>query len=264
MTGGFELGLERAGFGPVKWQVEIDDYATKVLEKHWPDVKRYRDIRDCGKHNMESVGLICGGFPCTPFSVAGKQKGKEDDRYLWPEMVRIITELRPSIVIGENVSGFIKMGLDTAISDLAGIGYESVTFSIPACAVDAPHLRQRVFVVGYSEKLHINDCGNKREKSTAQVSKSGDTGGQNDVADSDSTNDNIQGKNNTRNKSRYNKSFSGKKPRYDKWFPEPAVDRVVNGIPSRVDRLKCLGNSVVPQVSQAIGEILMEWIECQK
>ena len=127
LTGGFELGLLRSGLvHEIKWQVEINDYATKVLEKNFPTVKRYRDIKDVGKHNLETVDLICGGFPCQPFSTAGKRKGKEDDRYLWPEMFRCIKEIQPSWVIGENVPGIVNMELDKALSDLEGIGYETI------------------------------------------------------------------------------------------------------------------------------------------
>ncbi|MCK9568534.1 DNA cytosine methyltransferase [Candidatus Pacearchaeota archaeon] len=149
--GGFDLGLERAGM-TVKWQVEIDDFCNKVLAKHWPNVKRYRDVKEVGKHNLEPVDLICGGFPCQPFSVAGKRRGTEDDRHLWPEMFRVIDELRPRWVIGENVAGFINMGLDQSISDLEGIGYEVGTFVIPACAVNAPHRRDRVWIIAQNSE----------------------------------------------------------------------------------------------------------------
>src|SRR3990172_13197899 len=92
--GGFDLGLERAGF-QIKWQVEKDEWCKKILEKHWPGVRRYKDIHEVGAHNLEAVDLICGGFPCQPFSIAGKRKGEEDDRHLWPEMLRVISELKP-------------------------------------------------------------------------------------------------------------------------------------------------------------------------
>ena len=103
--GGLELGLERTGGFKTKWQVEIDEYCLKVSERHWPNVQRFRDIKECGKHNLSTVDLICGGFPCQPHSVAGKRKGAEDDRNLWPEMFRIIREVNPRWVICENVPG---------------------------------------------------------------------------------------------------------------------------------------------------------------
>lgn len=154
--GGFDLGLERAGM-ECKWQVEIDDFCNRVLEKHWPRVKRYRDVREVGAHNLEPVDLICGGFPCQPFSVAGKQRGKEDDRHLWPEMFRIVSELRPTWVVGENVPGLVRLGLDEVLSDLEGIGYSTQTFDIPACAVDAPHVRHRIWIVAFAGRERLEE-----------------------------------------------------------------------------------------------------------
>lgn len=147
--GGLDLGLERAGW-TIKWQVEVDEWCRKVLTKHWPDVPRYGDIRELKGDELEPVDLICGGFPCQPFSVAGKRRGAADDRYLWPEMFRIIKALRPAWVLGENVANIVNMALDTVLSDLESEGYEAATFVIPACAVGAPHRRDRVWIVAYS------------------------------------------------------------------------------------------------------------------
>lgn len=144
--GGFDLGFERAGM-ECKWQVEIDDYCNKVLAKHWPDVRRYKDVKECGKHNLEPVDVICGGFPCQPHSVAGKRRGADDDRNLWPEFLRIVREVRPTWVVAENVPGIVSLYLDTVLSDLEGEAYSCWTFNIPACAFDAPHRRERIFVV---------------------------------------------------------------------------------------------------------------------
>lgn len=144
--GGFDLGLERAGM-TIKWQVEIDDFCNKVLEKHWPDVKRYRDIKELRGDELEPVDLICGGFPCQPFSAAGKRRSKEDDRYLWPEMLRVIRAVRPNWIIGENVAGIVSLALDDVLSDLENEGYACQSFIIPACAVNAPHRRDRVWII---------------------------------------------------------------------------------------------------------------------
>ena len=134
--GGIDLAAEKVGFETIA-QVEKDDYATKVLEKHWPDVHRVRDIRDFPDRDYGTVTLISGGFPCTPFSVAGKRRGKEDDRYLWPEMLRVIQKLKPTWTLCENVAGFISMGLEDALLDLESASYEVQPFLIPACGVGA-------------------------------------------------------------------------------------------------------------------------------
>lgn len=154
--GGLDLAAEWAGITTVG-QCEWADYPTKVLEKHWPDVPRWRDIRTLTgesfyeRTGLRTVDIISGGFPCQPFSVAGKQRGKEDDRYLWPEMVRVIKELRPTWVIGENVAGIVKMALPDILFELEACGYRTRTFLIPACAVGARHRRYRVAIVGYSK-----------------------------------------------------------------------------------------------------------------
>lgn len=154
--GGLDLAAELAGVKTIG-QCEWEEYPTKVLEKHWPDTPRWKDIRTLTgddfyeRTGRRTVDIISGGFPCQPFSVAGKQRGKEDDRYLWPEMVRVIKELRPTWVVGENVAGIIKMALSDILYELEACGYRTRTFLIPACAVGARHRRYRVAIVGYSE-----------------------------------------------------------------------------------------------------------------
>lgn len=152
--GGLDLAAEMAGFKTVG-QCEWADFQTKVLEKHWPDIPRWRDIRTLTgesfyeKTGLRTVDVISGGFPCQPFSVAGERKGQDDDRYLWPEMLRVIEELRPTWVLGENVPGIVNLALDTVLSDLEGRGYACWPFIVPACGVDAPHKRERVCIVAH-------------------------------------------------------------------------------------------------------------------
>lgn len=362
--GGLDLAAEQAGFTTVG-QCEYADYPTKVLEKHWPDVPRWRDIRTLTKESFyertgrRTVDVISGGFPCQPFSVAGKQRGKEDDRFLWPEMVRVITELRPTWVVGENVAGIIKLALDDVLSDLEAEGYTTRTFLIPACGVGAPHQRYRTAILGYTEHNGpftpeipggIAETGRRGEegkkaasefKGTSQPGNLQDVantsiegvrrlsvqqresrqasvdpvGSRKDVADTESSTErrlpgreekkesglggsgeNVEHTNSTGCEEQYaatipvNKRFVGggcdkgnicdttgqglpdgaaqpmgergkesESKRSDWWSVEPNVGRVAHGIPCRVDRLKCLGNAVVPQqfypVFKAIADI---------
>ena len=222
--GGLDLGLERAGM-VCRWQVEIDPFCQKVLPKHWPDVPRYGDARDVG-YNLEPVDLVAGGFPCQPHSVAGKQKGAADDRNLWPEFIRIIRELRPRYVLAENVPGIASTYLDQVLSDLESEAYTCWTFNLPACAFDAPHRRERIFVIAYSM------C----EYSKKHFSRS-EHGG----------------------------AFEAQKVRGDHFERDwrtaaSELLRVDDGFPNRVDRRRIgtLGNAVVPQVAEWIGRRIIE------
>ena len=147
--GGLDLAAEWAGFRTVG-QCEWADYPRAVLEKHWPGLPRWRDIRTLTKESfyeqtgLHTVDVISGGFPCQPFSVAGKQRGKEDDRYLWPEMLRVIHELQPTWVIGENVPGIVNLALDEVLADLEAEGFEVQCFLVPACGVDVAELEERL------------------------------------------------------------------------------------------------------------------------
>jgi DNA (cytosine-5)-methyltransferase 1 len=148
--GGFDLGFERAGF-EIKWQVEIDPFCRRVLEKHWPHVRRYEDVRECGVGNLESVDVIVGGFPCQDISSSNSHKPGIDGAKsgLWREMARIVRELRPRFVVVENVSDLLHRGLGSVLGDLADVGYDAEWESLPACAFGLPQPRWRVFVIAY-------------------------------------------------------------------------------------------------------------------
>ena len=169
-VGGFSYAAEQivGGFETVAF-VERDEYCQKVLRKHWKDVPIYNDIRSFNGKDYKDADIVVGGFPCQPWSVAGAQKGSEDDRDLWHEMVRIIEDIRPRWVIGENVSGFVTMpmGLRRSLSDLESIGYKAIPYLIPAAAVDAKHRRMRCWVVGYTEHDGSSTTSFRRRDSQA-------------------------------------------------------------------------------------------------
>jgi DNA (cytosine-5)-methyltransferase 1 len=145
--GGFALAANWNGYRTVGF-CDNEPYAQAVLKKHWPEVPCHKDIREVRGELYAGVTLLTGGFPCQPFSVAGKQRGKDDNRYLWPEMLRVIQEAKPAWIIGENVAGIVNLALDQVCADLEGQGYEVEPIIVPACAVDAPHRRDRVWIVG--------------------------------------------------------------------------------------------------------------------
>jgi DNA (cytosine-5)-methyltransferase 1 len=275
--GGFDLASRWCGWNNI-FQVEIDKFCRKTLKKNFPNVERYQDIYEFdGTKYRGSIDIISGGFPCQPFSVAGKQKGKEDDRFLWPEMVRVIKEIQPTWIVAENVAGIISMALDEVLFNLEAIGYEVQAFIIPACAVNAPHRRDRVWIVANNDILDADNRGFKSSK--IQQQKPTRVQESEYVADSDSFSSNTRseqirrekGANINRRCERSNVAdsdrsgretcwahqmgnISGEKtpPLQSWWSVEPSMDRVANGIPGRVDRLKALGNSIVPQVAYEI------------
>jgi len=148
--GGFALAAKWNGYRTVGF-CDNEPYAQAVIKKHWPEVPCHKDIREVRGELYAGVTLLTGGFPCQPFSVAGKQRGKDDNRYLWPEMLRVIQEAKPAWIIGENVAGIVNLALDQVCADLEGQGYEVEPIIVPACAVDAPHRRDRVWIVGHSK-----------------------------------------------------------------------------------------------------------------
>ena len=270
--GGFDLGFERAGMA-CRWQVEIDEYASRVLRKHWPAVHRERDIRECGGHNLERVDIICGGFPCQDISYAGRGAGLEGERSgLFFEAVRVVRELRPRCVVLENVAALLTRGLDTVLGTLAEIGYDAEWHCIPAAAVGAPHIRDRVFVLAYCAEHGWDegepDFGGCRERAAPwEESRLGD-GCCDDVADANRSR--CQSKGQRLRQSGKAKNRSGRltnsgmqvigrnKTESSQWATEPDVGRVADGVPRRVDRLRGLGNAVVPQVAEYVGRMVLE------
>ena len=213
------------------WQEEKDPYARAVLAKHWPETKRFENVEKVGARNLEPVDLICGGFPCQDLSIAGKQAGIDGARSgLWREFARIIGEIRPRFVVVENVTALLNGGLDRVLGDMAARGYDAVWDCIPAQAVGAHHRRDRLFIVA----TMANADSARLQGRFGEVMR-------------ECTGERITGQGGTR---------SGKLS--DHWLAEPGLGRVANGISRRVDRLKCLGNAVVPQVAAVIGRVVVQ------
>ncbi len=360
--GGFSLGLERAGMN-CAGQVEIDPFCTKVLEKHWPQVPRWKDISNAQEYSeYPAVDLVCGGYPCQPFSHAGKRQGAADDRHLWPNVFAIVQQLRPAWCLFENVAGHVSLGLDEVLSNLESIGYACQALVIPACSVDAPHRRDRVWILAHAEcaERRPPESGGhdadrniaQRQETTSGVGASGAHGRGEVLADAESfsvrtglrlpeqTGDGRgqsgdgssevslfpestsfrrgEGRSESeglkrqartggnsgnvshpdgagRNRGQKTEGLQarrivgGESERVDSdahiagckkldtatitkgsgfragtldpvgcfWPAEPDVGRVAHGIPRRVDRLKSLGNAVVPPLVEAIGLAIM-------
>ena len=313
--GGFDLGLERAGY-EIVWQVENDAYCRRVLAKHWPDVPCYGDIHDCGAHNLEEVDVICGGFPCQPVSTAGKQRGQDDERWLWPEFARILRELRPRYALVENVPGLLVRGMGDVLRDLAAAGYDAEWGRVSAASVGAPHLRKRVFLIAHlrgassgvpdavehkvrhirqrdgqqydlsrasvaghdGEEGVVADTDRERlqgrgssegRESERQAALGGSTsdsrGSSGDVADTDSGGREVFGVAQPRGIEGARRGVTDGcsedgRLKYatgrEHWAVEPNVGRVAHGVSRRVDRLRALGNAIVPQVAEWVGRRL--------
>ena len=249
--GGFALAAswvwpkhEVAGF------VEIDDYCQRVLRKHWPDAPIHSDLYDYDARPLRGhLDLLTAGYPCQPFSTAGKREGASDDRHLWPEVLRCITEARPRWVLLENVAGHVSMGLDDVLTDLEGKEYTTAQAIIPAVAVDARHRRDRVWIVAHDDlNRSERQCLHTRSRRKG-VGKTDACGDSQVVAHADSTGHQKRDTGADKEARQYTRCTVEKRC---KWAPEPSVGRVANGVPSRVDRLRALGNAIVPQVAEQI------------
>lgn len=256
--GGFALAAKWNGFRTLAF-CDCEPYAQAVLRKHWPDVHVHGDIRQVRGDLYAGVTLLTGGFPCQPFSVAGKQRGKDDNRYLWPEMCRVIREARPAWIIGENVAGIVKLALDTVCADLEAEGYEVEPIIIPACAVDAPHRRDRVWIMANRKREGLERCDRSKNLEmhgdAKQVRSAWPMGFQTqNVSDHDS----FLSEHWIKNHGKKNQDERQEPFMHARWLPEPDVGRVAHGIPHRVAKLRGLGNAIVPQVAAEIIRCIRE------
>lgn len=259
-----DFGFMAAGM-EISWQCEIDEYCQKILALRYPESKKYIDIKTLKGADLEPVDILTGGFPCQPFSVAGKRKGKDDNRYLWPEMLRIIKECRPRWVIGENVVGITNLALDTVCADLEAEGYEVWPVVFPSHALGAKHKRDRMWIISYNKSV-----GTQRRLCQPRTSRDEprEDGQRRDVADATS---NAEGSaqrqkingGRTNNKQNNGNVFwgdlgDGSETFRRFWELEPTVGRVAHGVADRVHRLKMLGNGQCPVNTFLIGKFILE------
>lgn len=260
--GGMDLGLERAGH-KVIWQCEIDPYANRVLDKHWPNVPNIGDVTKLDWSKIPYVDIIAGGYPCQPFSTAGKRRGTNDPRHLWPHVRNAIGRIRPRYALLENVSGHVTLGLDTVLGEISALGYCAEWQIISAAAFGAPHLRERLFIVAYPD----NSGGGTPERNlvfgenTVAAWWQGFEGSQYGPGGRGAMVANANGgrlkKREPETEQAGRVSVGGK--RNAKWWEtEPNVGRVANGVSNRVDRIRGLGNAVVPQVAEFMGYLISE------
>lgn len=263
--GGLERGLEMAGLGPVVFQCELDAFCNRVLAKHWPNVTRYSDVTSV--RDYPYVDIICGGFPCTDLSSAGKQAGLSGSRSgLWYHYARIIQKVRPRFVVVENVASGARLWLPTVRRQLHLLGYDSTAYRISAADVGAPHLRRRIFVVANTDCFAIRQQPGRRKGTggadsifadgTGEAGVVGDTDGQSEPTQEREPTDEAVALADRRN--------AREEPGGGTWWSaEPGVGCVVDGVPDRLARrrineqLKALGNAVVPQCAEVVGRIIV-------
>jgi DNA (cytosine-5)-methyltransferase 1 len=274
--GGFDLGLERAGMRTA-WFCEQDKFCQRVLAKHWPGIPCYPDITELAGAAVESVDLLCGGFPCQDISVAGKGAGIDGARSgLWAEYARLIRELRPRYVVVENVPALLGRGLDRVLGDLAALGYDAEWDCLPASAFGAPHRRDRVWLVAYAEGEPVGTGFRTDEPAAERWRRSSDGGSALADADEDGRSEGLQRAAGGRERSgpadlewssehlgdANGQGELGRRPSDAGWWAsEPAIRRVVDGLPDRLDRCHALGNALVPQIAEWIGHRIMSYEE---
>ncbi len=316
--GGFALACRWAGIETIAF-CEIEPYAQRVLRKNFAGIRIFEDVRQFPATEFREPFLLTGGYPCQPFSQAGKRRGEEDDRHLWPSMFGIIRTSRPTWILAENVAGHVTLGLDQVLADLESEDYAVQPIIVPACAVDAPHRRDRVWILanaksdGLQGRAQSKDgeryfeqngttnkpagtsggdpsriLGNAKRDSEGRAywSESGrskrkrkdeniierdevgrDSGNASrEVAFADSNIKRLEGQTSKRiqkaerRENKFCDEFSSRGCRGGSrlWSAEPNVGRVAHGIPRRVDRLRGLGNAIVPQVAYEIIKAMIE------
>lgn len=269
--GGFSLGLERAGMRTLAF-CEIEPYCQAVLRKHWPNVPIFEDITKLRGVDVGSADVICGGFPCQDISTAGKGAGIEGERSgLWREFARLIGEIRPRYALIENVPALRSMGLSRVLCDLAQIGYDAEWHCVPASAIGARHRRDRIWIVAYSNASGYSAA----QSSSAYIGQAPNASCRagSPCAAGQIANKGILANTEREGLERHNGGIvtsrlaarlaedirKSRSSNIGGWQVEPALGRVVDGFPGRVDQIKCLGNAIVPQMAEIIGRAIIDY-----
>jgi DNA (cytosine-5)-methyltransferase 1 len=266
--GGFDLGFERCGMHTV-WQVEQNAYCQAVLARHFPDARRFDDVRDVGAHCLDQVDVVCGGPPCQPTSYAGAGLAEDDERWLWPEFFRILGELRPDYAVMENPTALLGRGMGIVLGGLAEVGYDAEWACISAADMGAPHLRQRVWIVAYPGET---GCSGGPEPDGPQAEGERPTPlRQNDAGCADPVGGRGDATHGTLADPDEERRFGGARvfregwwrqlEDRDPWPPEPDLARVAHGVPDGTHRIAALGNALVPQIAEWIGRRILEFEE---
>jgi len=229
--GGFALGFEWAGLSRPVMFCDIEEWSRQIVSKHWPDVPVATDVKELASdpdRNVPDCEIITAGYPCQPWSVAGERKGSSDNRHIWPYICEIVAQKRPAWCVLENVYGHISLGIDEVLSNLECQGYAARAFVVPACGVNAPHRRERVFIVAHTDSPRSQGRVQGRQD-TQREGKLGHSG----------------------------RSCSVHRQPIERWWDtEPELGRVAHGIPNRTHRLRGLGNAIVPQIAMRIGQTI--------
>lgn len=290
--GGFDLGFERAGMR-VSWQVELDPYCRAVLARHFPDAARFEDVREVGARELAPVDLVCGGFPCQDLSSAGRGAGIDGARSgLWSEFARIVRELRPRYVVVENVPALLtgkgkrweRGPIGRVLGDLAEARYDAEWACLSAGEFGAPHLRKRVWIVAYPARDAEAGAAAQPRTERQRAGAGGERSRAAEVADADAERQPGRAGEVCDSAGRRQPAERGGKGAHvpdadreqhegraqalggsavaelrDHWAAEPAVGRVADGVPRRVDRLAALGNALVPQIAEWIGRRILDY-----
>jgi DNA (cytosine-5)-methyltransferase 1 len=271
--GGFGLGFERCGMQTI-WQVEREPFRRAVLAHHFPDAKQYSDVREVNAGNLAPIDLLCGGFPCTDLSYAGKGAGLDGEQSgLWREFSRLVGEIRPRYVVVENVPALLGRGLGRVLGDLAALGYDAEWDCLPAASFGAPHLRDRLWIVAYPDADGGRQPGglqrDRNPPAREQAQQRNDVDGlREDVPDAAGSDGQARcglgqsGKRGTSQPARGLPS-GGLAPEWQAENPwaagEPDVDRMAYGLPAQVDRLAALGDSLLPQIAEWLGRRILDY-----